>query len=216
MAADLASAAGLDPAQRDWLAGAAALDARVWQEQLGVARDISGLMAERNILRHLPVPVMIRWESGPIEHLLRTVMAGVRAGAPLTVSAARELPAGVGLLVAEDADLEEDVDLEVHVEDAAAFRARAVQLTGLPPAAPGAGDPRIRLVLDWSDAGAEASRAEVLALHEALDGSPDVAVYSGPVVSAADVELLPYLHEQAISITAHRFGTPDHLTDHLI
>lgn len=55
-----------------------------------------------------------------------------------------------------------------------------------------------------------------MALHEAVDGSPDLAVYAGPVTSAGDVEMLPFLHEQAVSITAHRFGTPDHLTDHLI
>ena len=33
------------------------------------------------------------------------------------------------------------------------------------------------------------------------------------VTGAGRVELLPFLHEQAISITAHRFGTPDHLTE---
>ena len=38
-------------------------------------------------------------------------------------------------------------------------------------------------------------------------------VYAGPVVSAGEVELLPFLHEQAVSVTAHRFGTPDHLTE---
>jgi len=30
------------------------------------------------------------------------------------------------------------------------------------------------------------------------------------------VELLPFLREQAVSITAHRFGTPNHLSDDLI
>ena len=51
------------------------------------------------------------------------------------------------------------------------------------------------------------------ALHAALGDTPDVAVYAGPVVSAGEVELLPFLHEQAVSVTAHRFGTPDHLTE---
>ena len=36
------------------------------------------------------------------------------------------------------------------------------------------------------------------------------------VTGAGRVELLPFLHEQAISITAHRFGTPNHLTDELV
>jgi RHH-type proline utilization regulon transcriptional repressor/proline dehydrogenase/delta 1-pyrroline-5-carboxylate dehydrogenase len=30
------------------------------------------------------------------------------------------------------------------------------------------------------------------------------------------VELLPFLREQAVSIMAHRFGTPNHLTDALL
>ena len=33
---------------------------------------------------------------------------------------------------------------------------------------------------------------------------------------AGEVELLPFLHEQAVSVTAHRFGTPDHLTDAIL
>jgi RHH-type transcriptional regulator, proline utilization regulon repressor / proline dehydrogenase / delta 1-pyrroline-5-carboxylate dehydrogenase len=39
-----------------------------------------------------------------------------------------------------------------------------------------------------------------------LDGDPDVAIWSGPVTAAGRVELLPFLREQAVSITAHRFG----------
>ncbi|WP_413544137.1 bifunctional proline dehydrogenase/L-glutamate gamma-semialdehyde dehydrogenase [Citricoccus nitrophenolicus] len=206
----LANAADLDAGDRRWLADADRLDEAAWGETFGVARDISALMAERNVLRHLPVPVTVRWESGPLVHLLRVLMAGRRAGAPLAVSVPERLPAGVGHLLAGDPDV------VVHVEDTAAFHARAAQLTGLPPSAPGAGDPRIRLVQDWSASAADSSRDAVLALHAALDGSPDVAVYAGPVVSAGDVELLPFVHEQAISITAHRFGTPDHLTDHLL
>jgi RHH-type proline utilization regulon transcriptional repressor/proline dehydrogenase/delta 1-pyrroline-5-carboxylate dehydrogenase len=47
------------------------------------------------------------------------------------------------------------------------------------------------------------------ALAGVLGGSPDVAIYSGPVTTAGRVELLPFLREQAVSITAHRFGNPD-------
>ncbi|BCJ40660.1 1-pyrroline-5-carboxylate dehydrogenase [Actinoplanes ianthinogenes] len=39
-------------------------------------------------------------------------------------------------------------------------------------------------------------------------GRPDLAIWSGPVVEAGRVELLPFLREQAVSITAHRFGNP--------
>jgi RHH-type proline utilization regulon transcriptional repressor/proline dehydrogenase/delta 1-pyrroline-5-carboxylate dehydrogenase len=41
-------------------------------------------------------------------------------------------------------------------------------------------------------------------------------VYSEPVTEAGRIELLPFLREQAVSITAHRFGTPNHLSDALI
>ena len=69
---------------------------------------------------------------------------------------------------------------------------------------------RVRIV-------AGASRAEaVAAVYEATAGKPDVAVYGGEVVSAGRVEMLPYLHEQAVSITAHRFGTPNKLSEGLI
>ncbi|MDQ1598029.1 MAG: RHH-type transcriptional regulator, proline utilization regulon repressor / proline dehydrogenase, partial [Microbacteriaceae bacterium] len=54
------------------------------------------------------------------------------------------------------------------------------------------------------------------ALYAAIGGSPDVAVYAGSVTRSGRIELLPFLREQAISITAHRFGTPNHLTDTLI
>jgi RHH-type proline utilization regulon transcriptional repressor/proline dehydrogenase/delta 1-pyrroline-5-carboxylate dehydrogenase len=56
-------------------------------------------------------------------------------------------------------------------------------------------------------------RDAVAALHRALaeatGGDPDLAVYDGEVTSAGRIELLPFVHEQAITITAHRFGNPD-------
>ncbi len=39
-------------------------------------------------------------------------------------------------------------------------------------------------------------------------GNTSVAVYDQKVTANADLELLPFLKEQAVSITAHRFGTP--------
>jgi len=53
-------------------------------------------------------------------------------------------------------------------------------------------------------------------LLRAANGDPDLAVWADPVTTAGRLELLPFLHEQSISITAHRFGTPNHLTDALI
>ena len=50
---------------------------------------------------------------------------------------------------------------------------------------------------------------DAAALAAAVGGDPDVAIWSGPVTTAGRVELLPFLREQAVSITAHRFGNPD-------
>src|SRR5699024_1217164 len=90
----------------------------------------------------------------------------------------------------------------VVIEDAAAFAQRAAALAGKTGPDSAA---RIRLI--------GGSLAEVA---EATDGKPDVAIYASPVTSAGRVELLPFLHEQAVSITAHRFGTPNTLSDGVI
>nr|WP_233551092.1 proline dehydrogenase family protein [Amnibacterium setariae] len=54
------------------------------------------------------------------------------------------------------------------------------------------------------------------ALLDAAGGDPDLAIWSGEVTAAGRIELLPFLHEQSVSITAHRFGTPNGLTDGVI
>jgi RHH-type proline utilization regulon transcriptional repressor/proline dehydrogenase/delta 1-pyrroline-5-carboxylate dehydrogenase len=38
--------------------------------------------------------------------------------------------------------------------------------------------------------------------------NPDVAIYSGEQTESGIIELLPFFKEQAVSITAHRFGNP--------
>ena len=95
----------------------------------------------------------------------------------------------------------------MHFDDDAAWTARVSRLAAKQGPQASA---RVRIV-------AGASRAEaVAAVYEATAGKPDVAVYGGEVVSAGRVEMLPYLHEQAVSITAHRFGTPNKLSEGLI
>ncbi|MDN4644342.1 bifunctional proline dehydrogenase/L-glutamate gamma-semialdehyde dehydrogenase [Arthrobacter sp. PsM3] len=184
------SAGELEGVQR-----ALASDALAWAEEFGTARDVSGLGAERNIFRYRPLPVQVRLAEGePLARLVRTVAAGVLAGSPLTVSTAIELPtqlrtvlSGLGI----DPTVENDADWLA----AAARSAGAARLS----------TPRVRLI------GGNAA-----ALAEATAGRPDLAIYFHPVTEAGRVELLPFLHEQAISITAHRFGTPNHISDGLI
>ena len=42
----------------------------------------------------------------------------------------------------------------------------------------------------------------------ATSGSPDVALYTGAVTGNPHCELLPFVREQSVTVTAHRFGTP--------
>ena len=115
------------------------------------------------------------------------MVAGVRAGGGFSLSAPVGLPAAVRRALG-------DLDVPVYLEtdDEWIERVRA------------AGTSRVRII------GAEESVAAARnALADAIGGDPDIAVYANEVTTAGRIELLPFLHEQAISITAHRFGNPD-------
>lgn len=191
--------AALPAADEAWLRAALGSDAKWWAEEFNTAKDRSGLLAERNVFRYRPMDVTVRYEQASSEHgiaeALRVTAAGVQAGSQVVLSSSTELPGTVRNLLSEHS-------VTVVIEDAEAFAARAAGLaakTGPDSAA------RIRLI------GGSAA-----AVAEATDGKPDVAVYASPVTGSGRVEMLPFLHEQAVSITAHRFGTPNHLSDELI
>ncbi|XAS69779.1 proline dehydrogenase family protein [Micrococcaceae bacterium Sec5.7] len=189
-AQDALDTAGLETFQR-----ALASDALAWSSEFGTAKDVSGLGAERNIFRYRPLPVTVRLSEGePLGALVRTVAAGVLAGSALTVSTAVALPARL-LTVLSGLDITVTVENDADWLASAGRLADAGKLSGA----------RIRLI------GGSAT-----ALAEATGGRPDLAVYTHPVTEAGRIELLPFLHEQAVSITAHRFGTPNRLSDHLI
>ena len=175
---------------------AAGSDQRVWATELGVAMDVQRLSAERDILRHLPMPgVTIRLaEGGRVAQLARTVAAALRAGAEARVSTAIDPAPAVRAALAA-------AGIPVVVQDDAAFRRSAQRLE----------QGRLRYL-----AGEDAVAAGVRALAEAVEGRPDLAIVWHPVTESGRLELLPYLREQAVAITAHRFGTPNHLTDALI
>jgi len=185
----------LDSAELDSLQRSVGSDALAWAEEFGVAKDVSGLSAERNIFRYRNLPVTIRLSDGEaLRALVRTVAAGVQAGSQLTVSTGVALPAQLRAVLT-------GLDIPVTVEDDAAWLASAGRLAAAGKLSNG----RIRLI--------GGSAAD---LAEATGGRPDVAIYPHEVTEAGRVELLPFLHEQAVSITAHRFGTPNHLSDSLI
>lgn len=184
------TAAELAPLQRSL-----ASDAQAWAGEFGTARDVSGLSAERNVFRYRPLPVTVRFSEGePLGRLVRVVAAGVLAGSELSVSSAVQLPSQLRAVFS-------GLGIGVTAENDAEWLATAARLA----AAAKLSVPRIRLI------GGDAK-----ALAEATGGRPDLAVYSHSVTEAGRVELLPFLHEQAVSITAHRFGTANNISDGLI
>ncbi|WP_417508976.1 bifunctional proline dehydrogenase/L-glutamate gamma-semialdehyde dehydrogenase [Microbacterium sp.] len=190
----------LDFESFEWLRRSALSDAIAWDREFGQVRDVSQLGIERNLFRYRPVPVMIRAVRDAGWHeLLRVVIAGIRTGSKFFLSTPTGLPAEVrralselrvGVAVESDEEWNERM---ARVDDADAV------LAGAAPRAS-----RVRLV-GPRDAVAAAHRA----LAETTGGDPDLSVYDGEVTSAGRIELLPFVHEQAIAITAHRFGNPD-------
>lgn len=181
----------LDFAAFDRVRRAAFDDQECWTHEFGRSHDPSALGVERNVFRYRPASVVIRLSAdGDPADLARVLCAGVRARARLLVSSSVPLPAALLPLVDDGTAFGRSPLglLGVQVESDDAFLVRAAR--GLPG--------RIRLI-----------GGDRVALAEALDGSPDVAVWSGAVTGAGRIEMLPFLREQAVSITAHRFGNPD-------
>ncbi|WP_336652241.1 MULTISPECIES: bifunctional proline dehydrogenase/L-glutamate gamma-semialdehyde dehydrogenase [unclassified Leucobacter] len=183
-------------AETAWLRAALAADATAWDDEFGIARDASQLGVERNVLRYLPVNVTVRLAAdAPLYHSVRTIAAGIAAGAAPVVSTPVALPQPVIAALA-------GAGVELCFEDADAWRDRVRNLAAGDGPHTGA---RIRVVAG------DSLEQEVAEVFRAAAGSPDIAVYGGEVVSAGRVEMLPHLREQAVSITAHRFGTPSRL-----
>ncbi|WP_282845700.1 bifunctional proline dehydrogenase/L-glutamate gamma-semialdehyde dehydrogenase [Microbacterium oxydans] len=185
-----AASSEVDATEAEWLQRAAASDEHAWIDEFGAVSDKSGLGVERNLFRYRPVAVDVRIaDDAPLVDGLRVLAAALRSGSPFTVSAPA-LPSRV-----EKALRAHGVTVK-HESDAAWIKRYAKAANSWH---------RVRLV------GGDAA-----ALHEALDGSPDVAVWSHAVTGAGRVEMLPFLHEQAVSITNHRFGNPTTLADGVI
>ncbi|QRZ60959.1 bifunctional proline dehydrogenase/L-glutamate gamma-semialdehyde dehydrogenase [Rothia sp. ZJ932] len=186
----------------EYLTRATSSDAEAWALEFGAKHDPSQLGVERNILRYVPQQVQVRLDStGQLMHGIRVVLAGIAAGAPVELSTAQEIPvAALGAI--------ENAGVKVVVEDDATYRANLAELahksirelesTAL-------GGSRIRYI-----------GTDAYSVYEALGGRPDIAVYTQPVTESGRVEMLPFVKEQAVSITAHRFGNPDHFSEGII
>ena len=176
-----AGADGMDDLAR--LERSLASDAAAWVTEYGTVRDVSGLEPERNLLRYHPHPVTVRLASGSPTDLVRVMAAGLVAGAEVTVSAYTDLPAKVAAaLSAAGASPVTESDDE--------WSQRLRSMDG----------GRVRLL-----------NGDAAATHRTVDGRPDLAVHAQPATESGRVEMLPFLREQAVSITAHRFGNPHSL-----
>lgn len=164
----------------DELRAAAASDQTAWADEYGIAKDVSQLGVERNLLRYVPVPVTIRCD-GRLADLVRILLAAARTGAPVSVSSRTPLPEGLapGAVVETPAE---------WLARAAAERPARIRLIGTDPQE----------------------------LSATLEGDPDVAIHAGAVTPSGRIEALPFLQEQAISITQHRFGNPDPEFEHVL
>lgn len=197
----------------EWLRRAALSDAIVWDREFGKVKDASHLGIERNLFRYRPVPVAVRATADATwQAVLRVVIAGVRAGGEFTLSAPVGLPAAVRRVLAQ-------LEVPVFVEPDEQWIRRVHGGADAPSAgvSPGTNTITVGHLIADQDRPRRArlvgSPASVAALHGALavgvDGDPDLAVYAGEVTTAGRIELLPFLREQSITITAHRFGNHD-------
>lgn len=188
-----------------WVAQAIAHDAAAVTTYTG-QRDVTNLQVEVNMLRYRPVPVHIRLSdtsSMAVAQLLRVVLAGLR------VQEATATGAGTGVLPRNTISLapsaprrlaEAFASSQVHAvfEDTTQWLHRVKELADTDPAQ---GTGRIRLI-------GSTDTAETI---RAVAHRPEVAIHRQPVTSAGRLEMLPFIREQAVTMTAHRFGTVNDL-----
>jgi RHH-type proline utilization regulon transcriptional repressor/proline dehydrogenase/delta 1-pyrroline-5-carboxylate dehydrogenase len=184
----------LDYREFDLVRRSALSDAIAWANEFGVVRDAADLGVERNLFRYRPARVSIRLGEGAgIAGLLRVLAAATLVRGRFDVSTPTQLPRPLREALHE-------VGAAEVVESDDAWRQR-VSTSGAAVDPEGPPAERIRLI------GGDAT-----ALARALADRIDVAVFSELVTASGRVELLPFVKEQAISITNHRFGSPTGLS----
>lgn len=200
-----AATPALDFLEFDRVRAGANSDQRAWQEEFGSSRDVADLGVERNVLRYRPADVLIRVaDDGSVVELVRLLAAATRTRAIVRISSAVEVPSGIVQLSKQPIphvrieELVEETDAQFHARIASGAVLEPVvneDALGLARTT----EPLRRIRLVGTDPG----------LRAALAGNVAVAVYDGPVTTEGRIELLPFLREQSVSITAHRFGEPD-------
>lgn len=166
----------LDEGDASWLWRAAELDQLAWQEEFGREHDRTGLVSEANIFRYRPLLGALRVRVGE-GFRVREVARQVLAAAMT----------GVTIDISAPADIAQDLrDM--------GFEARGLSAT------------------EFGQVLAHAPSSRVRALGQVEPEAWEAAVKSNSVILNQEVladgrrELLPYLLEQAVSVTMHRFG----------
>lgn len=156
-----------------------------WNEEFGEVVDRANLGVERNLFRYRPTECLIRAaDDASFTELAQVLVAVTISRAPVLLSLSRELPQQVADELARRG-------ARVWIENDEAFLQRMRQ-EGLRDAL------RMRLV--------GGSRSAVC---RATKNIVDIALFSDDVTLAGRIEMLPFLREQALSITANRFGYTD-------
>lgn len=186
-------------------------DCAVVAEVFDKHHDPSAISVERNILRYLPAEATLRFGKEATEYQIfralsaalavgffgffegesvafaRFVTAGGFGDIALQVSSADYLPTGLATLLAK-------LGVDTVVENEAQFQRRIWDEHNL--------GERVRLIAEDGDA-----------LRRAVGGSIDISIWDDELTDAGRIEILPFVHEQAVSITNHRFGNRTPLSE---
>ncbi|WP_371029836.1 proline dehydrogenase family protein [Pseudoclavibacter sp. JSM 162008] len=168
----------------DRLRRASLSDQIAFNEEFGEVSDVSNLKFERNLMRYIPARATVRAaEDATLADLIRVIVAARIVRSKPVITSGIEVPDAVlAELHAQGLAVQRETDAEF------AERARTGGIETL----------RVRLI--------GGRRREFC---DALQGDPDISIWSDAVTPAGRIEALPFLREQAISITAHRNGHPD-------
>ena len=160
----------------EWLWRAAELDQLAWQDEFGRMHDRTGLVSEANIFRYTPFLGGLRVRVGKNYHL-RDVMRQILAA----------LRAGVDIhfsAASQEAHELEGMGIEVRDISDEDFAREIAQTPST----------RVRTL---GDVAPQLRKAAVKSNSVVLDH---------PVMADGRREMLPFLLEQAVSVTMHRFG----------
>lgn len=181
-----AAQASLDYDAFDRVRRAALSDALTWRTSFGLVTDRVGLGVEGNLLRYWPVTSHVRIAEGAdLASLVRVLAAAFIVRAPMTVSTGDPLPRDIAEIIAG-----QGIAVSLERDDAWLERIAA---SG--PPGPGVPAQRIRLI-----------GGDPVRVAEWMGGLDRAALWSEPVTMAGPVELLSFLREQSLSITAHQRG----------